>query len=126
MRHAPQHYRYDSDARNEPLHPAELILHGADRHDGGAAAGLEGDEEEDPDEEDGDEADGEGDEEPDAPGGLGAHVLQGDDVLRGGDRGGHAAEVAGEGDAEDEGFAEVGVGGEIAEEWLMKFVRFVI
>ena len=70
---------------------------------------MEGDKEEYPDEENGDDADGEGDEEPDAPARLGSHVLEGDDVLRRSDGGGSAANIRSKGDAEDEGFGEIGV-----------------
>ena len=74
-----------------------------------AFAGLESDQEEYPDEKDGDDADGKGDEEPDAPARLGAHVLKGDDVLRRSDWGGSAANVGCKGDAKNKGFGEVGV-----------------
>ena len=118
VRHAPQDDRHNRDPADEPLDACELVLHGPDRHDGGAFSRLEGDEEEDPDEEDGDDADGEGDEEPDAPARLRPHVLQGDYVLRGSDGGGGAADVGGQGDAENEGFGEVGVRRQIAEKGL--------
>ena len=118
MGHAPEDNGHDGDAADKPLHARELVLHRPDRHDGGASSGLEGDEEEDPDEENGDDADGEGDEEPDAPAGLRPHVLEGDDVLWGSDGGGGAANVGGQGDAEDEGFGEIGIRRQVAEKWL--------
>ena len=98
---APEHYGRERHEADEPLHAGELVFHGPDRDDCGALAWLEGYEEEEPDSEDGEDADWEGDEEPGAPAGLWVHVLEGDDVLRGGDGRGGAADVGGEGDAED-------------------------
>ena len=44
--------------------------------------------------------------------------MEGDDVLRGGDGRGGAADIRGEGDSEDESFDEGGVGGEVTQEGL--------
>ncbi len=118
VRDAPEHDCEDSDAADEPLHAGEFVLDGADGHNGGAFAGLEGDKEEEPDEEDGDDADGQGDKEPDAPAWLGTHVLEGNDVLGGGDWGGGTADVGGKCDAEDKSFGKGRVRGEVAEERL--------
>jgi hypothetical protein len=50
--------------------------------------------------------------------GFGGHVLQSDEVLGRGDGGGGAADVRGKGDAEEERFGHVGVGGEVSEDGL--------
>ena len=118
MCHTPKDDGHDGDSANEPLYACEFVLHWPYRHDGGASSWLEGDKEEYPDEENGDDADGEGDEEPDAPARLRSHVLEGDYVLRGSDGGGSAANVGGQGDAENEGFGEVGVRRQVAEKRL--------
>ena len=99
MAYAPEDYGDDGDYADEVLFAAEFIFHWSYGDDGGTLSRLKGDEEQDPDEEDGNDADGEGDEEPDTPTGLRAHVLQGDDVLGGGDGGGGTADVGCEGDA---------------------------
>ena len=115
MRDAPQHNGGDGNPADEPLHPGKFILHRADGDDGGVFPGLEGSEKEKPDEEDGKNADGNGDEEPAAPARFGPHVLYGDYILwRGNGRSG-AADVGGEGYAEDECFGEFRVRREIAE-----------
>ena len=120
MTDTPKHNCNDSDDADEPLYASELVFQGPDGNDAGSATGLEGGEQEDPDEQNRDDAYGEGDEEPYAPGGFGMHVLQRDEVLGGGDGGGGAAYVGGEGDAHEEGFGHVGIGGEVAEDGLGK------
>lgn len=65
--HAPQHDGGERHERDEPLHAREAVLDGAHGDDRRALAGLEADEEEDPDYQDGDDADGDGDEEPGRP-----------------------------------------------------------
>ena len=126
MGKTPEDDSHDGDAADKPLDPGELVLHRPDGDDSRVAAWLEGEEEEEPDEEDGYDADGQRDEEPDAPPGLWSHVLQGDEVLGRGDRGGGAAHVGGEGDAEEEGFGHVAVGGEVAEDRLDKLCQWGI
>ena len=49
MGDAPEDYGYESDDADEVLDACEFIFHGADGHNGGAFAGLEGEEEEGPD-----------------------------------------------------------------------------
>ena len=115
---APEDDGDHGDAADEPLDAGEFVLHRTDGHDGGASAGPEGHQEQDPDQEDGDDADRKGDEEPSAPAWLWAHVLEGDNVLGGGDGRGGAADVGGQGNAENEGFGEGGVGRQIAKEGL--------
>ena len=92
---APENDSRDRDDGDEPLDPREAVSHWSDSDDGGVAARAEGREEEEPDEEDGYYADGESDEKPDAPAGWGLHILEGDEVLGGGDWGGCAAHVGG-------------------------------
>ena len=96
MGYAPKDYSYDGDSANEPLYAGELVSHRPYWYDGGAFSGLKGDKEEYPNEEDGDDADGESDEEPDTPAGLGAHVLECDNVLRRSDGGCCAANIRSE------------------------------
>lgn len=109
MCHTPEYYSNDGNSTNEPLYAGKLILHRPYWHDCGAFSWLEGDKKEYPDKEYGDNADGEGDKEPDTPAWLRPHVLECDDILRRSDGGGGAANVRGEGDAENEGFGEIGV-----------------
>ncbi len=90
---APQYYGDDGDHTDEILYAGEFVFHWPYRYDRGAFSGLEGDEEECPDEKDRDDADGENDEEPDAPAGLGPHILERDDVLRRSNWGGSTANV---------------------------------
>lgn len=68
--HTPQHDRRKSDNANEPLDPAELVLHRPDGNNGSVAAWFEGDEKEKPDKQDRCDAHWESDEEPNAPAGL--------------------------------------------------------
>lgn len=64
---APEDDGEDGDDADEPLDAGEPVAHAADRHDGRALAGLEGEQQEDPDDQDADDADREGDEEPHTP-----------------------------------------------------------
>lgn len=114
MGDAPEHYSDDGDHADEILYAREFIFHWPYWHDRGAFSGLEGDEEEYPDEKDREDADGKNDEEPDAPAGLGPHVLEGDDVLRGSDGGSSTANVGRQSNSENESFREVGVGWKVA------------
>lgn len=93
MRDAPEHYSDHGDHTDKILYAGESVFHWPYWHDRGAFSGLEGDEEEDPDKKDRDDADGEYHKEPDAPAGLGPHVLESDDVLRRSDRGSSTADV---------------------------------
>ena len=99
MRDAPQNNGCQGGDADEPLHAGEFVSDGPDGDDVRAFGGIEGKDEEAPDEEDGDYADGEGDEEPNEPARVRGHVLQRDDVLGRGDRGGCAADVGGESDS---------------------------
>ena len=118
VRGAPQADGGDSDQSDEPLQASELVLDGADGHDGGALAWLEGEQQQGPDEKQRDDADGDDDEEPLAPGRRGLHQADGDDVLWGGDGREHATYVGGEGNAHDDGLGHVGPGWEVAEHRL--------
>ena len=118
VRHTPESNGEECDDHDEVLDASEGVLYWSNRDDYGAFPRPEGDEEEDPDAEDADNADGDGDEEPLEPVRGRVHVLDRDDVLGTGDRGGHATDVGGQGDAEDERFGEVRVCGEVAEHGL--------
>lgn len=111
----------DSRQRNEGdkvLGAGELILGRPDGDNCSSAVGTVDEKEQDPDEEDRHDGDGEGDEEPFTPGGRRSHVLECNDVLGGGDRRRHAADVGSEGDANDEGLGELGLRGEVAKHGL--------
>ena len=58
MAHAPQRNSTEGGDGDEPLNSCEFVFYRADRDDGRAFAGLEGDEKKYPDEEDGDDANG--------------------------------------------------------------------
>ena len=107
MANAPKNNGSDCDDTDEPLGCRESISDWSNGHDGGVAAGLECDEQQNPNENNGNDADRECNEKPNAPGRLWGHILKGDEILRGRDGGSSATHVGGKGNAEEKGFSHI-------------------